>query len=445
MKRFLTIFSSLFLLTLQSWGQVAGSSSQGFAAPVVSGKVIFKVKQQYSGSCRVNSIDLPVLNGALQSIGASGVVKKFPNHRAPEQSALRNGRKPADLSRIYAVTFDPSMPVAKAVKALMATGLVEYAEPVYIPEPLYNPNDPDTASQYYLGLIKAYDAWDISKGDTNFVVGVTDTGTDLDHPDLAGGIKYNYADPINGQDDDSDGYVDNFQGWDVGQDDNDPSVDAVHGSFVCGFAGAVTDNATGIAGPGFKTRFLPIKISDNGILTAAYEGIVYAADHGCQVINCSWGSFGGGQYGQDIVDYATINKGRLVVAASGNSNNEAPFFPASYDGVLSVTGTNNTDTKWVNSSYGAFVDISAPGEAVYSTIFDNTYSFSSGTSFASPIVASAAALVWSANPGLQPLQVAEQLRATADDIYTVPGNASYVNKLGKGRLNMFRALTETPK
>ncbi|HEX5002678.1 MAG TPA: S8 family serine peptidase [Bacteroidia bacterium] len=415
------------------------------AAPVIAGKLVFKVKAEYRSSCRLNTVDQAKVKEALKSIGAKKVYKKFPTHQAPESMLSRDGKPYTDLSRIYGADVDPQLPIQKAINALMATGMIEYAEPLFIMEPLYNPNDPDTASQYYLGLLQAYDAWDISKGDSNYVVGVTDTGTDLDHPDLAAGIKYNYADPINGIDDDNDGYIDNFQGWDLGDDDNDPSVDIVHGSFVCGFAGAVTDNGVGIAGPGFKTRFLPVKISSNGLLIAAYEGIVYAADHGCQVINCSWGSFGGGQYGQDIIDYATTNMGRLVVGAAGNSNNDAPFYPASYKGVLSVTATNDTDTKWVNSSYGSNVDVSAPGEAVYSTIFDNTYSFSSGTSFASPIVAACAALVWSANPFMSPLQIAEQLRATSDDINGVPGNAAYINQLGKGRVNLYRALTETPK
>lgn len=190
-------------------------------------------------------------------------------------------------STLYEITYNNSIPIKKTINILMATGIIEYAEPLYKIQLLSNPNDPDTASQYYLGLIKAYDAWDISQGDSNIVVGVTDTGTDLDHPDLAAGIAYNYADPINGIDDDGDGYIDNFMGWGFGQNDNDPSVDVIHGSFVLGLAGAVTNNGIGIAGAGYKTRFLPVKISNNGVLTTAYEGIVYAADHGCQIINCS--------------------------------------------------------------------------------------------------------------------------------------------------------------
>src|SRR5688572_12028646 len=442
-------FTTLTLMILSCWLQV---DAQTFRLPAhlgpsdyVSNKIIFKVKQAHQPACRTNSIDLPVWNEIISRIEISSVQKKFPNHRTPANERNVYGEKLVDLSTIYEMSIQPGQSLVKSINILLASGLMEYAEPVYTVLPQFNPNDPDTASQYYLSLIRAYQAWDINQGDSNFVVGVTDTGSDMDHPDLAGGIKYNYADPINGIDDDADGYIDNFQGWDVGQNDNDPNIDIVHGSFVCGLAGAVTNNGTGIAGAGFKCRYLPVKISNNGVLTAAYEGIVYAADHFCQVINCSWGGFGGGQFGQDIVDYATINKNALVIGASGNSDNENPFFPASYKNVFSVTATNATDTKWINSSYGAFVDISAPGEAVYSTIFDNGYSFSSGTSFAAPIVAAAAALLRTQFAFYSPGQIAEQLRATSDDIYGVPGNTSYINKLGKGRLNMFRALTESPK
>jgi serine protease len=443
--------SSFYLLLFLSILSIPATSQQ-FRIPkhisqddYYQGKLVVKVKAEFGAVCRTGGVEIASVNDALQRMNAFSITKKFPLHKSPETTYNSRGEKQVDISTIYDVSFDPVIPVEKAVNLLLATGKVEYAEPVYKMQLLYNPNDPDTASQYYLALIRAYDAWDISQGDSNLVVGVTDTGTDLDHPDLAAGIKYNYNDPINGIDDDNDGYIDNFMGWDVGQNDNDPSIDIVHGSFVSGLAGAVTDNGVGMAGPGFKVRYLPVKISNNGQLTAAYEGIVYAADHGCHVINCSWGSFASSQLGQDIIDYATFNQNSLVVGASGNSNNEAPFYPASYKNVLSVTGTNSTDTKWVNSSYGAFVDISAPGEAVYSTIFDNTYSFSSGTSFAAPIVAAAAALIKTQYPFYTPGQIAEQLRATADDIYGIPANVPFDKKLGKGRLNMHRALTENPK
>ena len=116
---------------------------------------------------------------------------------------------------------------------------------------------------------------------------------------------------------------------------------------------------TGIAGVGFNTKFLPIKISNSvGILTKAYQGIVYAADHGCFVINCSWGGYVASQFNQSIIDYATINKGCLVVAAVGNDNGNNPFYPAGYQGVLSVAASDPSDIKTIVSNYGYYVDVS---------------------------------------------------------------------------------------
>jgi hypothetical protein len=445
MKKIFGLSFVLFLITSNSFGQDASNLDQARFYSFEPGKIILKVQPELRSACRTSGIEESGLIKALDLISTVRVQRKFPNHAQPNTTHNERGEKLVDLGLIYELTLDPDFPIQKAIELIRSTGLVSYVEPKYVPQLLYQPNDPDTASQYYLSIIRAYQAWDVSKGDSSFVVGVTDTGTDLDHPDLAAGVKYNYGDPINGADDDNDGYIDNFMGWDVGSNDNDPSVDVVHGSFVSGLAGAVTDNGIGVAGAGFNTRYLPVKISNNGVLNAAYEGIVYAADMGCAVINCSWGSFASSEFGQDIVDYATFNKNALVVAAAGNANNDALFYPASYRNVLSVTGTNATDTKWSNSSFGTAIDICAPGEAVYSTIFDNNYSFSSGTSFASPIVAAAAALIKTQFPSYTPGQIAEQLRSTADDIYAIPGNTNYQYKLGKGRLNMYRALTEAPK
>ena len=114
-----------------------------------------------------------------------------------------------------------------AINKILSTGLVEYAEPHYVYEILdaYNPNDPraDTTnaqfSQWHLKKIKAYQAWGIQQGDTNIVIGISDTGTDLNHAELNSSIKKNYADPINGLDDDGDGFSDNYYGYDLGEED----------------------------------------------------------------------------------------------------------------------------------------------------------------------------------------------------------------------------------
>ena len=213
----------------------------------------------------------------------------------------------------------------------MKTGLVEYAEPRYIPELLYEPNDPSTGSQYYLGKIQAYDAWDIAQGDTNTVIAIVDTGMDMDHGDLIYNIAYNTDDPLDGTDNDNDGFVDNFRGWDMGDNDNFPQNEMnEHGTLCAGLASADTDNGIGIAGPGFKCRLLPVKIQDSdSLLTRSYEGIVYAAEQGAQIISCSWGDTHYARFEQDMVSYAAINKDALVVAACGNDNNIRNFYPAS--------------------------------------------------------------------------------------------------------------------
>lgn len=405
--------------------------------------VIFKMKEEYRSQCRTTGVDVPALQSYFGSLGGADIHKVFPNHSQPSATKTASGKPPVDLSLIYKITYTGNSSIEKIIASILQSGAVQYAEPKFIPQASYSPNDPQTGLQYFLTNINAYQAWDISKGDTNVVIGITDTGVDWDHPDMVTQVKYNYADPINGIDDDNDGYIDNYRGWDVGQNDNDPMVNASnHGSHVAGCAAAATDNGTGVASPGFNCKLLPVKISNaSGALTEAYEGVVYAADHGCDIINCSWGSEGGGQFGQDVVNYATINQDALVVAAAGNSNNENLHFPSAYDNAFSVASTNSSDVKSGFSNYGITIDVCAPGSSIYSTYYNNTYSSQSGTSMASPVCAGAAGIVKSFYPSYNALQVGEQLRVTCDFIDGISGNGAYANKLGRGRIDLYDALT----
>ncbi|MGV3539936.1 MAG: S8 family peptidase, partial [Rufibacter sp.] len=296
----------------------------------------------------------------------------------------------------------------------------------------------------------AYAAWDITKGDSNVVIGILDTGVRLTHEDLQDKIKYNYADPIDGLDNDKDGYTDNFQGWDLADADNAPTADASgHGTSVAAIAAAHADNGKGMAGVGFKCKFLPVKIyaSNSGSGSfKGYEGIVYAADHGCSVINLSWGGAGyPSAFEQDIINYAVLDKNVVIIAAAGNTNAELDFYPASYQNVVSVGGVGSDDIKTATHTYSYNIDISALSTRVYTAANENNshYVNASGTSMSAPIVSGAAALVRSHYKDLTAQQIGELLRATADDIYAVPGNENYLEKLGKGRLNIKRALTET--
>ncbi len=406
--------------------------------------IILKVKPAFAASCSVNEIDYPLFNELAGVVGVTNLHKKFPKDRSPEREFNATGQKYADLSLIYELNYTSDLFIEKAISKLLSSGILVYAEPHFVPKTTYMPNDPlaNATNQYHLQTVNAFNAWTVNKGDSAIVIGITDTGTDPTHNDLFNNIKRNYADIPDNFDNDGDGYVDNYMGWDVAMNDNDPTWQgSSHGVHVCGIAGASADNAIGGAGVGFNCKILPVKIGDaSGGLIAAYEGIKYAADHGCAIINCSWGGGGGSQYGQDIVDYATINKNCLVVAAAGNNSMDGDFFPASFNNVLAVANTTSTDVKHSTSNYGYFVDVCAPGENINSTWPGNFYVTLTGTSMSSPLTAGAAGIVKKQFPSYNGLQIGERLKVTSDNIY--PVNPSYNNKLGAGRINLFRALTD---
>ena len=454
MKKFFTKILLLIFIVINNYtvsgsGPVNQNNSHSLNSPIIKpGLLVVRIKPEYRALCVPDNVNEPRLKNALTKISSSGITKKFPRSTFPSEKVNRFHQPLVDLSLIYEISFSPVIRIEQAIQIILSTGVVEYAEPLYIHHLDFVPNDPSAASQYQLTSISAYAAWDILKGDTNVVIGIVDSGTDWDHPDLQANIKYNYADTIDGIDNDSDGFVDNFRGWDVSEHDNDPMVvSEPHGSHVSGCADAVTNNNTGVASPGYNCKFLPVKSSldaSTGSIDNGYDGIVYAADHGANVINCSWGSVGSSSsFDQDIINYAAINKDVLVVCAAGNNGLDTQHFPSSYDNVISVAATDASDVKAGFSNYNYTVDVCAPGVNILSTLFNDTYASWDGTSMASPIAAGCAAMIKSKFPAFNAAQVGEQLRVTCDNIYTVSGNESYIGKLGKGRVNLFKAVTDS--
>ncbi|HEX2786640.1 MAG TPA: S8/S53 family peptidase [Ignavibacteria bacterium] len=424
----------------------------------VPNTIIFKLKESIRNGSGNDFIGSPVVNYALSQLSSERVAKVFPGKEKPESDFSIHGEKLADLSLIYIVKYNSPVALENAINDLYATGEVEYAQPYYIQNLDFTPNDPSLGSQYFITKVACQQGWDIQQGDTNVYIGIVDSGSDLDHPDLSANIKKNYADPIDGVDNDNNGYVDDLNGWDFGGadynnivGDNNPNClgsNTNHGSHVSGDASAVTNNGVGVAGPGFKCKLLIVKTSaDNdtrgpggtAYILKGYEGIVYAADRGCAVINNSWGGSFASSFEQDAVTYATINKNALVVCAAGNDNSSAPHYPSALKYVISVASTNSTDTRSSFSNYGTTIDVSAPGSSIYSTLYNNGYATFDGTSMASPIAAGVAAIIKSQFPSYTALQVGEKLRVTCDNINGT--NPSYADMLGKGRVNMFRALT----
>lgn len=406
--------------------------------------IVVKLKTEKAPQARMAISPENSLQRVKDISGAENAAQVFPHN------TLSNARSAAHgLHNIYKIQLSPGADIWQLLVKLRNSGLVEYAEPHYQNELLYIPNDPQansaTGKQSYLSVIKAYEAWDIQKSDSSMVIGIVDTGVKMDHEDLQN-IAFNYADPINGIDDDGDGYIDNFYGWDIADHDNDPTADNhPHGSPVTGLSSAATNNGIGMAGIGFKSKYLPVKIAQTatGKLFRDFEGVLYAADQGCKVINLSWGGAGNySQFGQDVINYAVLEKDAVVVAAAGNTNEELDFYPASFEHVLSVGATDINDNKASWATYSYNIDIMAPGDNVYTTKNNGGYEITTGSSFAAPMVAGAAALVRAQFPQLNAIQVMEQLRVTSDDIYGVGTNMNYFGQLGNGRLNVYKALTD---
>lgn len=413
------------------------------------------VKFKKSGDKQINSISSEAKKQlTVAGVNLSGITRLFPTTNSTEaiQSLKGNNALP-DLSDIYMARYEGSTDIVTVINALLEDQQIIYAEPSYIYKTSFVPNDPGYVNQSYLTKVMAPQAWDILKNAANVIIGIVDSGSDLQHEDLAANIFVNTADPVNGIDDDGDGYIDNYHGWDfVGNSaatllpDNNPDVTSDstdHGVHVSGIASAVSNNNRGVASIAYIAKLMIVKTgADNNsrAIYKGYEGIKYAADHGAAIINCSWGGTGGGQFGQEIIDYA-IAKGSLVIAAAGNDATDVPDYPASYKGVLSVASVTSTDVKSSFSNFGNHITISAPGSSIYNTLNGDKYGYKSGTSMATPLVASAAALVKAKYPNYNGLQVGEVLRTTADPIDNL--NPSFAGKIGKGRLNIFNALTQT--
>lgn len=338
------------------------------------------------------------------------------------------------LDRIYEFKFTGSNGIERVINEILQSPIVEYAEPSYIYHSSYIPSDQYyNSSQSYLRQVKADLAWDVIRNSSGIVIAIVDSGSDLDHEDLRSNIILPGKDLVGAS-------------FTTMIEDNDPDVKSDstdHGVRVSGLASAVSDNGLGISSIAFNAKLLIVKAGADNNATAiyrGYEGIKYAADNGANIINCSWGGPAGGAYGQDIIDYA-VAKGCLVIAAAGNEGSIEPEYPAAYSGVMAVTSVDNSDKKSNFANYGSYITLSAPGET-FSTGNRNNYTIARGTSFSVPLVSGTAALVKTRFPGFDMSQVREQIRVTADNID--PVNANFAGLLGKGRLNVFRAVTETP-
>ena len=304
---------------------------------------------------------------------------------------------------------------------------VEYAQPNYVYRIDTTVNDPYATADYqwHLGTIGAYGAWDVMMGSSNIKVAVIDTGMDIDHPDLSGKIYAQYD------------YVNSDS---IAQDDEG------HGTHVSGIIAATANNGAGVAGVAPGVKLIAVKVLDSngeGTTENCIKGIYYAVSHGADVINMSFGSYGGDYLLENAVNYA-VNAGVVCVASAGNDSTEDYSIPSDYEQCISVTATDKDDILASFSNFGHSKDISAPGDFIYSTYNPALdpegyyYCYMSGTSMASPVVAGVAALVLSVNPDLTVDQVKDILYSTAVDLGT-EGRDDYY---GYGRVNAEAAVNK---
>lgn len=432
--------------------------------------VKWKSEKKLSAQARAGLVIPGVAILTSKPLAPAGLSKQNASWRGPVQSTSH-----IDIDLYERIVLQPGQVIESVINKLYASGNFELVEPEFVHKMSFTPNDPRRNEQYYLDLINAYEAWDVTQGSEQVVIAIIDSGGDLNHPDLAPNI-YTNPDEIagNGVDDDADGFVDNVSGWDfVGADtlnifnssfggDNDPNLKQVgsagvlsHGVWVAGCAGAAANNGVGIAGVGFKSKLLFTKhTGDNQdpeslSVFFGYDGILYAANTltadnvSRKIINCSWGGSFRSQIAQDIITYVTLDLGCLVIGAAGNENSQAPHYPSSYDYVLSVAATTQTDVKASFSNTGYTVDLCAPGVSILTTQYNDLYGSVQGTSFSCPIVSGAAALLWAHKPTLTALQVSEQLRVSADPSIYDKNSSAQKDRLGRGRLDIQNALSYT--
>ena len=406
------------------------------------------------GGFSAKAFNIGKLDRALSEFSISKLEQRHPLNPVIAKRMIGD----EELAKVFAVYYTGGIDPTEAARKILEENkdIIEWAEPDFVYEADFVPNDPNAASQYHLSRIAAYTAWDISQGDTSVVIGIVDSGSDLDHPDLAANIKYNYAEIPNDMiDNDGNGYIDDWRGWDFAgpnylslSEDNDPNIVSSyceHGSHVSGCASQVTNNGVHGAGIGFKCNLLISKHgADNDNTGSGYSyvyntnaGLTYCYQNGAKVMNCSFGGTAPSSYTQLVINNAWAN-GVITVASAGNEGSNAPRYPASYQNVISVASTTSSDTKSWFSNYHSTVDVCAPGSSILSTLYNNNYAYFDGTSMSAPITSGTVALIRSNFPSYTPEQVVTRLLTGCDSIYNI--NPGYVVPLGAGRINAFKSL-----
>ena len=355
--------------------------------------------------------------------------------------------------------------VEEVAKQYEADPRIEYAEPNYIIEASEETEEPageDVSAQWYLDHVKAEGAWNaLADCDgTKVRVAVLDTGVRLDHEDLSGVINTELSKELV-KTAEEDAYIysmiplrgDGFLNGTERQNDT------THGTHVAGIIAAQSGNGKGIQGVASggdipqKNQLIDLvavdvftginaKGKDSGSVGDVLEGLKYAKEQGCRIINLSLGTYGKSQSLENMC--AELEKeGITLVCAAGNDNTDADNYPADYTSTIAVINIDKNGKKSASSNYGSEKDLSAPGAEIYSTMSGSTdaYGYLSGTSMSAPIVTATAAMMLYADPKLDPAGVRKILCETATDL----GEPGKDDSTGYGELNAQAAVESAIK
>ncbi|MBS1516322.1 MAG: S8 family serine peptidase [Bacteroidetes bacterium] len=461
-------FPGIFLLILFF---VSASSSIAQNAQVII-KLKQNAPQELLNAFKNNSIQTEKFS-VTKTLGKFNAANSKQLFEKIRQSSFADN--PAGLDRIFILDVSQTNS-SNLISLLSKNEFVEYIElnrALKVENVSFTPNDTYYSNQYYLPLIGMESAWNISQGDSNVIVGVIDTGLDFLHPDLQNSFKLNFGETgldalgrdkrANGIDDDGNGFIDDWRGWDFTDEpftgdprrgdyltpDNDPTDDNKnsHGTAAIGIINAAFNNSLGISSVAPKCKVLVLRAFDAegfGEEDDVANAVLYGLSQGVRIFNFSFGDYVYSNLLKDVVKFA-YSKNAVIVCSAGNDGTDRLHYPSAYDEVISVAASAPDDARFSASSNGATVDIYAPGFQILTTMrkgkgsssFNGDYDYINGTSFSAPIVTGAAALMKSLNPNLTNEEIRGILVANTT---LFPNQSRWDNLYSSGRVNVLRCL-----
>ena len=436
----------------------------------------------YSNNITINKNQITTSNESLNKVLKNEKAKRI--FRWLPHAKLTDRDKNIFLNRYYIIEFSESNNLEKKIETFNKVPFINSAEKISIIKNHYRPNDMFYDLQYAISqtnAVNAYNFWNIDSGETpgqiednEIIVAINDYPLMWYHPDLIDNVWLNLGEDadgdgvlfensgdewfldsgdINNIDDDNDGYIDNLIGWNAHSNNGDLAVNLglSHGTNVGGCISSMTNNEYGIASIGWSIKIMGITNCDpSGSITSGYEGILTAAQMGADIINNSWGSSGGPDYAEALINTVLNQYECIIVASAGNGGANIANYPAAFEGVLSVTSTSEGSIFSCWATRHETVDIAAPGDNIFTTTTSPNeggffYNYATGTSFSAPIVSGALGLLKSVYPEGDRSFLISKVKNGADYFNDMDGDCNGENLsgfIGAGELNIRQAILE---